>query len=146
MPGSDQDHPGAPVAPSSTSHANLVNEAMLDYLRATWCRRLLLALVLSSFLPVSAATLACQIDCAFDHRDVPQGPHAGGHGIQESSSAPQGGSHLMHAGPCHLGALPALPSAATVDTAIGLPLAWGAVQVDAPASCTWPPPEQRPKA
>lgn len=119
---------------------------MLDYLRATWCRRLLLALVLGSFLPVATASLACQIDCAFDHPDARQGPHAGEHATTSSPPAPHGGSHLLHAGPCHLAALPALPGATAVDPCIGTRLAWGAVQVDAPASCTWPPPEQRPKA
>ena len=119
---------------------------MLDDLRATWCRRLLMALVLSSFLPVATATLACQIDCAFAKSDARQGQHTGGHVTQESPSAPHGGPHLMHAGPCHLGALLALPAATSVELSNRTRLAWGEERVKAPASCTWPPPEQRPKA
>jgi hypothetical protein len=118
---------------------------MLLLLRRYWFRRVMLALVLGTFLPVASATLACQIHCAFEDLGTLEKGYEAAHQDDQAESQSRSGSHLQHAGPCHLAAVPALASNSNYHLAAYQAADWKATALGIPDSFVSPPPEHRPK-
>jgi hypothetical protein len=121
---------------------------VLVWLRKARLRRLVIAVVLGTFLPVASATMACLVACAYQSNSAHLGT-AGGHAYIEHDvhevPAQHLGEHLKHAGPCHLAAVPVLSALEAdspkrneaVDWAQSLPAAFSSID--------WPPPKHRPR-
>lgn len=117
-------------------------------LRTALVRRAVVALMLVAFVPVLAATVACQIDCEFQSNSGAaangQG-HAAGGVSQHGEPANQAAEHLKHGGACHLAAVPVLlESVARAAPLVGA-ARWLRPPADLHRSRTWPPPEHRPR-
>lgn len=115
---------------------------MLRWLASSRVRRLVLGLVLATFLPVASATVACQIACA---SKVVATAHHSSHGGSTPAKAHDMG-RLVHAGPCHLASMPTLCGGAVPSPEVVGQLALQPAAVRLPASFVGPPPEHKPRA
>jgi hypothetical protein len=117
-------------------------------LRTALVRRAVVTLMLLAFVPVLAATVACQIDCVFQSTSsaatTAQG-HAAGGVSQHGEPAHQAAEHLKHSGACHLAAVPALLESAARDAPLVGAAPWVRRPADLHRSRAWPPPEHRPR-
>jgi hypothetical protein len=116
-------------------------------LRRHWLRRLVLAVVVGTFLPVVSATVACQIGCAFadmSSAEVSMGGHQDGMASSANGQV-HPGSHLQHGGPCHVGAVPALLMECDKVAVPSVRSHWNDTNRAMPVSYIWPPPEHRPR-
>ena len=134
---------------------------LFSIFRRELIRRLLVALVLGAFLPVSGAAVACQVHCAGEAWRAPGTSHDPGagsrHGGQDEHAAhatapggPVGPLHLSqylsHAGPCHLSVTPVVGmSPRPLVVARPAPV-WPPTPPALYASFVSPPPEHRPRA
>ena len=113
-------------------------------------KRLIMAVMICTFLPVSSATVACQVACAFQsgashHKTVAKGVTLSVLSMHEFP-AQHVDEHLKHAGPCRLATVPAL-SAYEASEERGSPTnVWASSPPLRYQSIIWPPPRQRPRA
>jgi hypothetical protein len=126
--------------------------APLQFLRRAWIRRLLVAVMLCTFVPVVSAMVACQVHCALERGE----PHKAEHSASEAWSgdraaggadgrlAPQ--AALSHSGPCHLAVVPAAAGDGPRPACGPVEAAWLRGEPARYASLVWPPPEHRPRA
>lgn len=116
---------------------------MFQWLGRFRFRRIVLCLVLLSYIPVVSAAVACQIACAMQVQ-----PHASAHERGHADDRPDAArakAHLAHAGACTLASLPTMCTAdfRLVDFSTASRLEPTAIT--RPASCIWPPPEHKPR-
>jgi hypothetical protein len=126
---------------------------MSPWLRQGWFRRAVLALVIGTFLPVASATVACQIHCAFADLAVTVPSAESDRGNNDhawsgtnASEMMHPGSHLQHAGPCHLAVVPGVAAAAMSYSPLLVLDPWSSDGAATPASHVPPPPEHRPRS
>lgn len=128
---------------------------MLAWLRLLRLQRLVVAVVVGAFVSVASATVACQVDCAFQAK-VSEGHHGNGHLTAPDVGTSEAGhhdvptqhfsDHLRHAGPCHLAAIPLLTAPARDSAMHTMSRQWTSASASAYTSFVGPPPKHRPRA
>jgi hypothetical protein len=118
---------------------------MLSRFRCADLRRLLVALILATFVPVTSSALACQARCDAGEEGHGAGTMTGETRPRSIAAGIDATAHLMHSGPCHLSLIPALAQALLPAEPIGIVPAWPPTRRETYVSETWPPPEPWPR-
>jgi hypothetical protein len=122
-------------------------------LSGLWLRRFIVALFVSTFVPVASASIACQAACAWlssdshlsravDHDTMAASQKLADHEVPRRHAA----DHLQHGGPCHLAAVPGAASDVVEWGRFPIVHAWRSIATRDFHSFIWPPPEHRPRA
>lgn len=105
--------------------------------------RVLIVLVLATYLPASIAAIACEADCAAQEMlGLGMGHHQSG---AEDHALGDGATPLHHSGPCHLMFVPAVIDGNVARALEGSASVWSPGYCTAYASVVWPPPRHPPK-
>lgn len=119
---------------------------MFANLRRAWLKQLVLAAVLGAFLPVVSATVACQVGCVLADASRAEAGVGTNHDAKtEVSGDFHPGSHLQHAGACHMAAVAGLLEECASCAAAPDMSGWSCSAGESHASCIWPPPKHRPR-
>ena len=119
---------------------------MLDLLRLDRVRRLVVALILGTFLPVAGASMACQVHCVGNDLQLHDTQHHEPIERGHDPGPPDFTNYLDHGGPCHLTVVPAAAGRTAVKLQREAEHEWRAVVPTWHVSLDWPPPEHRPRA
>ena len=126
---------------------------MALWLRFRYVQRVIVALIVSVFVPLAATAHACQTMRHLELANLgPTTSHttqgnadAGG---PDASHQPPGGQPvdvLTHKGPCHLLATAAMPEDTRRITWNASAVHWPHIDAFHFVSCSWPPPKHRPR-
>lgn len=123
---------------------------MLRCLTLIWVRRVVVAMVLGTFVPVASATIACQVHCATQSATALHAAAAGAH-PQDADHGTSGWKptfdrYLTHGGPCHLATVPGVVAARSAAPTLDLQPGWLPTPMAACIAFVGPPPEHRPRA
>lgn len=121
--------------------------ALLMRLRSPLLRRLLVAFMLGTMVPVATASVICQMLCAVstDHGESHAHGESPDHPVADAPAADTGTHGLSH-GPCQLAAVPTAPSGAASAVLLKLTFEWARKPPFGMASHVRPPPDPPPKA
>lgn len=126
---------------------------MLPWLRYRYVQRIIVALVVSVFVPLAVTAHACQTMRHLAFADLrPTAFHtaqdSAGPGRLDESPQPLGRQPvdvLTHLGPCHLLATAAMPEDTYLVTLPEPTVHWPRIDASHFVSCSWPPPKHPPR-